>query len=115
MSAAASAMDLRECALRAIADDYEEFGKIFDDVSAWLTERGTSTTRMATRQALGGLIREGYAQAYVLAAERSDAQPVFLESDLKELWFYVTPDGKRLAQELSKNWNSSLSSFEHEI
>jgi hypothetical protein len=50
-----------------------------------------------------------------LAAERSDAQPVFLESDLKELWFYVTPDGKRLAQELSKNWNSSLSSFEHEI
>jgi hypothetical protein len=81
MSAAASAMDLRECALRAIADDYEEFGKIFDDVSAWLTERGTSTTRMATRQALEGLIREGYAQAYVLAAERSDAQPVFLESD----------------------------------
>jgi len=67
-------MILRECVLRAIVDDYEEFERIFDDVRTWLAERGTTTTRTATRQALEGLIVEGFAQAYFLSADRSAAE-----------------------------------------
>jgi hypothetical protein len=105
MLEAASAMVLRECALRAIADDYEEFERIFDDVSAWVAERGTSATRTAIRHALENLVSEGYAQAYDLKADGSDPRPVrYVPADLSKLWFYVTPVGKGLAKELSKNW-----------
>ena len=57
-----------ECVLRAIADDYEEFERIFDDVTEYATGRGGTVSPSATQKALEELIRDGYVQAYDLFA-----------------------------------------------
>ncbi len=97
---------VRECTLRAISDDYEEFERIFRDATQCASGRVKSISRSATQKALEELIRDGYAQAYNLSADGSPALPVtYLPSDLSKLWFYVTASGKKLAEELGKNWN----------
>ena len=49
----------------------------------------------------------------ICSPDRSPGRPVgYSASDLKKLWFYVTPSGKKLAEELSKNWKLNPSGFE---
>jgi hypothetical protein len=97
----------REYALRAISDDYEEFEKILQDVTGWAAACGVTPDRSSTLRALEELIRDGYAQAYILSAvPPGKAEAVSYSLDrLDELWFYVTPKGKRLARQLHKEWS----------
>ena len=96
---------VRDCALRAIADDYEEFERIFHDAGEYAAERGRYISRSETQEALEDLITEGYAKAYELSPDCSPARAVrYSAADLTRLWFYVTPSGKERAKELKKDW-----------
>jgi hypothetical protein len=97
---------IKEFALRAISDDYEEFERIFRDVTEGTVACGKDASRSETQQALEELVRGGYAQAYLLEPRAKQAKAVnYSSADLYRLWFYVTPSGKKLARELSKNWS----------
>jgi hypothetical protein len=97
---------LREYALRAIADDYENLEKILQDVTGWAAERGITADRPRTVMALEALIRDGYAQAYCLTAgPPGKAEPVAYSAySVNDLWFYVSPKGKQLAQTFQEEW-----------
>ena len=85
---------LRECVMRAIADDYENF----EYVIHW-TDRSTSdhelhASREEVIQVLKDLVDVGYAQAYVLSPLPPHSTPVpFAAADVDGLWFYLTPEG----------------------
>lgn len=97
---------IQDFVLDAIADDYESLDVIVGDVSKWAEESGTSITRQGIIRALEQLIQEGSAQAYVLSSQPPYAQPVeFSSEDVDRLWFYLTPQGKRLVENLGRNAN----------
>jgi hypothetical protein len=97
---------LRELTLRAIADDYEDFERIVQDVTAWADDLGISVPRYQTMKALEELIERGHAQAFLLSsAPPGKAEVVnYSRARLGELWFYVTPKGLQLAKDLQKKW-----------
>ncbi len=93
---------LREYALRVIADDYESFEYILENVIELAAEHGGVADREGTLKALETLIRDGFAQAYLLGRE---AEPVSYDRDqLDDLWFYLTPKGIDLIRQFQKNW-----------
>jgi hypothetical protein len=98
---------LRELALRAISDDYEDIERVLEDVTGWAAELGFISERDAILRALEGLIKDGYAQANLLSSgPPGRAEAVNYSTDrVGELWFYVTPKGKELAQQLQKQWS----------
>lgn len=85
--------------LDAISNDYD-FEMVFSDVIKWLQEEGKEgVTHEAVARRLEQLINEGYAQAYLLSSQLPTPTPVtFSNETIRELWFYATPSGKRLAQ-----------------
>jgi hypothetical protein len=97
-----SKSELPEFVLRAIADDYEYFEQIIEDVTGWASEHGVDADQQAIRRALEGLIKDGYAQSYVLS---NKIEAVSYSADrLDELSFYLTPKGKELATHYQKKW-----------
>ncbi|HEX5411840.1 MAG TPA: hypothetical protein VFZ27_08245 [Terriglobia bacterium] len=93
---------VKECVIRAVSDDYEEFERVFADVTGWAAERGIVIDRQGVLSALEGAIAEGYASAYVLSGTPPYSTPVeYSAALLDDLWFYVTPKGKHLARDLS--------------
>src|SRR5690348_2798672 len=92
---------VKECVVRAVSDDYEEFERILADVSGWVGERGVVVDRAGVLNALEDAIAEGYACAYVLSGTPPYSTPVeYSVTRLDDLWFYVTPHGKKFAQDL---------------
>jgi hypothetical protein len=93
---------LRELTLRSISDDYETFERVFRDVCLWANERGIIADRASTLATLEGLIGNGYAQAYILSSRPPESVlPVTYARDrVGELWYYLTPEGKRLVDEM---------------
>ena len=100
---------LREYALRAISDDYENFDRVRQEVTGWAAKYGIVPDDDAIQRALKSLLCDGYAQAYLRHADPpGKAQPVtFSEDSLHELWFYVTPTGKQLARLFQNQWGTS--------
>src|SRR5260370_19494133 len=99
---------VREMTLRAISDDYENFEKIVEDVSNWCADRQLEAGRPAIKEALETLIKDSYAQAYLLTPDPpANAEAVkYSEAKLDDLWFYVTAKGKNLALSLRKKWRA---------
>ena len=97
---------IRKLILRAIADDYEEFNRVVQDVKGWAAERGIAVQRQFILALLDGLVRDGYAQAYMLSAvPTASAQAVaFNASHVDDHWFYVTPKGAQLVREFQEEW-----------
>lgn len=96
---------VKECVIRAVSDDYEEFQRVLTDVTAWAAERGIVVDRGGVLSALEDAIAEGYARAYVLSGTAPYSTPVqYSAARLGDLWFYVTPQGKQLARELQEEW-----------
>jgi len=97
---------VKECVLRAISDDYENLEKILEDVGVWLGERKALADDSTVIGALGALIDEGYAQTYDLSSHPlGEAKAVSYSAKMiNELWFYVTPKGKKLARSFQENW-----------
>ena len=101
-----SAKVLSEYVLRAISDDCEEFDRIRNEVTTWAAERGIVFDHEELVHALEGLLTDGYAQAYWLEASPGNVRSANYSRDrLEALWFYVTPKGKELGQELMKRWH----------
>ncbi|MGB8769788.1 MAG: hypothetical protein WCC92_09245 [Candidatus Korobacteraceae bacterium] len=49
------------------------------------------------------MINDGLAQAYLLSPKQLHAQKVdFDPGRIDELWLYVTPEGKKLVEELNR-------------
>jgi len=98
---------VRKHVLRSISDDYENFDRILKDVSGWAAEREASVDHQTALKALDELISDGYAQAYCFSTvPPGGAEEVSYSADrLDDLWFYVTPRGKRRAHELAKEWS----------
>jgi len=92
---------IRNYVLSAIANDYEEFEMVFGEVAKWAEEDGKiGVAREEIIGELERLINEGYAQAYLLSPQDPHAEPVTFSADnIGDLWFYVTPKGKRLVNE----------------
>lgn len=97
---------ISEYVLRSISDDYEYIEAILEDVANWTSECGTTVDSNAVLKALEELIRDGYAQAYVLhSAPTARAEAVKYSSDrVHDYSYYVTPKGKRLARDLMEEW-----------
>lgn len=88
---------LYEIVLTNMADDYESFEYLLEHAQQWASEKGVSVTRDAVAASLGRAIREGDAKAYMLSSRPPHSQPVEFSLDrIDDLWFYVTPKGKRI-------------------
>jgi hypothetical protein len=96
-------VNIEKYVLSAIADDYEEFEKILSDVKVQAVESGLVVSSELVREALQGLITKGLARAYRLASRPPHAETVPYSADaLGELWFYVTPEGKKFVESLQQ-------------
>jgi hypothetical protein len=96
-----------------MSDDYEDFGIIWRDVTrlAWTLRPG----RDEIAKAIGGLIRDGYAYAYVLQATSQPPSPVKLESsDVEDLWYYATPKGLEQSKD-ETHWRELDSKIRSEL
>ena|ERR1700674_4643285 len=92
---------LRGFVMEAVANDYESFACVLEMVSQWLAERDLQASRDVVAAALHRAINEGYVQAYVLWLHEPHSQVVEFSPDrLDDLWFYLTPSGKRLVDQL---------------
>jgi hypothetical protein len=82
-----------------MANDYEDLEILVDEVLKFASEIGHAPSRMEIIEGLEQLINEGLAQAYILSPTSPHATPVnFRRNDVDGLWFYVTPEGKRLVK-----------------
>ena len=88
--------DLAPYVATAVANDYECFDSILEDVGRLLAEDGLSSDQPAVLETLERLVANGYVKAYSLPDQ---AEVPFSRDRLNELWFYATPQGKRLANE----------------
>ena len=81
----------------AIANDYESYLTIMDEVRTWSMEIGVELTSADVADALLKLLRSGFAQAYKLSPV-STPQPITTHDAGEELAMYyyiLTPEGKR--------------------
>lgn len=92
---------LDEFVIEAVANDYEMFECIVEQITKWSLQVGLNTGREELIDTLGRAIRGGYALAYLLSPREPHSQVVeFSRARIDELWFYVTPKGKEFARAL---------------
>jgi|ERR1700674_1162575 len=92
---------LSEFILEAMANDYESFACILDQVTKWAGEKQLHVTRDDIAVNLGNLIRSGYAKAYILSASPPHSQVAeFSHEHIDDLWYHPTPAGKKLVEAL---------------
>ena len=88
---------LLEFVLEAVANDYEGLECIVEQTTEWAKEKGLAVTRTEITRALRQRIHEKYIQPYLLSSQPPYSQKVEFNPELiGELWFYVTPKGKKL-------------------
>lgn len=87
---------LLEFVLEAVANDYESFDSIVEQTTNWAKEKGLAVTRAEITRALRQRIHEKYIQPYLLSSQPPFSQKVEFNPDrIGELWFCVTPKGKK--------------------
>jgi hypothetical protein len=87
---------LRSYVMSAIADDYESLHIVTETVAEWAEKDGTTFDRQELLAELGALIRDGYAQAYVLSARPPHTSIAeYCETRADEFWFMLTLAGIR--------------------
>ena len=88
---------LKESAMRAIADDYEDFNMVCAEVSKWAKQRSLIVQRQEIAKALQRVIDEGYADAFMYSTELQRFEvTTFPAGEFGGLWFYLSAKGKRL-------------------
>lgn len=91
----------KDYVLRAIADDYEDFPMILEEVQRWSQAQLGSVTKEDVLSALEQLVVEGYAQTYILSSTAPYAKPVgFSRQNLNALSFYVTKKGRNALSQI---------------
>jgi len=92
---------LHEFVLEAIANGYESFECVVEQVTRWGRVRDRAFTHEEIAKALESAIGEGYAQAYLLSPQPPHTKQVaFSHELLGEIYFYVTRQGKQLVKDL---------------
>jgi len=87
--------------MSAIADDYESLQIVTDTVAEWAKKDGCTFDRQELLAELEALVREGYAQAYVLSARPPHASIAeYCETRADEFWFMLTLAGIRALKQL---------------
>ncbi len=90
---------LKQCVMRAMADDYEDLGHVIGWTMKSAASHGLQTSREELIDVLKQLVEDGCAQAYMLSPEPPHATPVPLsDKDFEDLWFYLTPKGLSLVR-----------------
>jgi hypothetical protein len=92
--------DLDYLVLQAVADDFEEFEMIVNEITKWTSNKMTPDVDRI-QQALMKATAEGLVRAY----ESRDHQLVATKADpqkIHSLWFYVTEEGKLRMQKLEE-------------
>jgi hypothetical protein len=85
-----------EVVLTAISDDYENVDAILRLIQV-LSDSRADVSQVG--EALRELVIDGLAATYELSAFSPHAKLIgFDASRIDELWFYVTPEGKRFVQ-----------------
>lgn len=100
---------LTDCVVTIVSDDYESFETILEQTRKLAAvhgiEIGESEVAAAVRRAtVAGLI-----QTYILSTREPFSTKVpYSESDLPDLWFYVTPDGKKTVKSMAELGSEDL-------
>ncbi len=94
---------VQDLVLNSMADDYEDFRTVLDEVTYWGSRRGLQLTRNEVQQALENVLAAGLAQAYVLSPHPPHTTPVsYATEKLRELYFFLTPTGKEIVKNLEE-------------
>jgi hypothetical protein len=89
----------RDCVITIASDDYESFEIILNDTEKIASERGLKISDIEVAEALRSLIADGLLEAFFLSPQKPHVTKVKYSPDrLCELWYYVTPGGKKLAK-----------------
>lgn len=85
---------LKDCAMNAIADDYENLDHIVSWTTQLMDQKGFTVSSAEIIGALSEVISEGRAQAYQLSPHPPHVSLAkFSATDADKLWFYLTPAG----------------------
>jgi hypothetical protein len=87
------------CVMSLIADHYEDLEMVFKDASRWEAESGTALDRLKVVETLTELIKEGYAEAYILSADQPKIERAeYSPEHAGNLWFYLTSKARRFSR-----------------
>jgi len=85
--------------MSSIADDYEDLEIVLKDASRWEAESGTPLDRLKVDETLTELIKEGYAEAYILSADQPKIKRIeYSPEHAGNLWFYLIPKVRRFSR-----------------
>ena len=92
---------LMDCVVTAASDDYESFEIIFDQTRRLASLKGIDVTEDEVANAIERAIADELAEAYMLSShEPHSVKTQYSRDHLHELWFYVTPRGKKTAKSI---------------
>jgi hypothetical protein len=87
---------LRSYVINAVADDYESLEIIERVALEFAATDGITIDIGEIPGVLHTLVADGLIQSYRFRPPGNDAEAVaFALNDVQELWFYITPEGKR--------------------
>jgi hypothetical protein len=91
---------LRQWVLESVANDYESFELIEEELKKWAKEAVLEVSADEITVHLANLIRDGLVRAYVLSPQPPHSVVAEFSSDRRdELWYWVTPEGLKLVRE----------------
>jgi hypothetical protein len=86
---------IRDYIINVVANDYENFGLIVDEVSAWASKDGMAVSPEEIMQALTSLVSDGLVDSYQFSHSSGGYELCDLaSSNLTDRWFYVSKTGK---------------------
>ncbi|HEY2822157.1 MAG TPA: hypothetical protein VGJ06_14025 [Candidatus Acidoferrum sp.] len=92
---------LREMVLKSVANDWESFALIEEQIQKWANEAEIEVTADEMARHLTDLIRDGLVKAYVLSPQAPHSVVAeFSPVRLDELWYLVTPEGLTVVKAL---------------
>jgi len=90
---------LRQMVLSSVANDYESFELIEEQITRWAGEAKIDFTTDELAKHLGDLIRDGLVSAYVLSPQPPHSTVAEFSSErLDELWYLATPEGLKVVK-----------------
>jgi hypothetical protein len=94
---------LTDCVISVISDDYESFEIILEETGRLAASKALNFTEAEVADTLRRIISGGFAEAYLLSPHPPHSTKVEYSSEkLHDLWFYVTPRGRNVAQSIQE-------------
>lgn len=100
--------------MEACADNFEEFSMIVSEIAKWTNGDPSSPTISQIEEALVQSITNKDIEAFEVHNWRLRLTPVLPDHEtIKELWFYVTEQGKKWVQEMREIESEKISTSEN--